>query len=641
MSMLDNNNQTGGDKRTLLAVVLSVVVITAGFLLQSVLFPMTPAPATSAHPTAPSGGATPAASAPAEASPAPAASTLAPAGQVNALAVVAASEGAPTEEKKYTISTDLLQATFTNKGGDLISLKLKKHADKEGTVDLIVPKEGSAGGLSLSLGTNGKTPVTDFMNAMLLDEKTIVFSRTFLASVAGKDAPVPITLKKTYTFRDGDYMFGLAVGLENSLNEYIPLDFSGYAYSLSLGPQIGPKLTSPTGGGGNNDYRKFVKYVGGKKKEERPKAGTPLTLKDQPTWVSLSGKYFALIAVPELSSFATTFATSQDPALVQIDTLTLSRPAIKASKQTDAYYFYFGPKTNSELSKYDYADKNAFQKSGLNLEQAADTSGILSWLEWLMKKALNLFYWMIPNYGIAIVLVTVLVKALLFPLTKNGSVASARMQELQPKMQELQAKYKSNPQKLNQEMAQFYKKEGYNPMSGCLPLLIQFPIFIAMYNLFNNHFDLRGAMFIPGWIPDLSQPEALFRFPEINLLIVRVDAIRALPIIYLVSQLLYGKYTQTATPQTGQNGMQMKMMMYWMPIIFFFILYNTPSGLLVYWIISNVISIGQQVVINDILKHRRLALAAAEPASNVVAFNKAASGKKIVPSAKSGKGKKK
>ena len=188
------------------------------------------------------------------------------------------------------------------------------------------------------------------------------------------------------------------------------------------------------------------------------------------------------------------------------------------------YYIYFGPKTSEDLSKYDYADRNAFQRSGMNLEQAAESPGILSWLEAIMKFFLNVFYKLVPNYGIAIILVTILVKALLFPLTKNGSVSAARMQELQPKIQELQAKYKSNPQKLNQEMAEFYKREGYNPMSGCLPLLIQFPIFIAMYNLFNNHFDLRGALFIPGWIPDLSQPEAIFQFPELNLLIWKIDA---------------------------------------------------------------------------------------------------------------------
>jgi YidC/Oxa1 family membrane protein insertase len=622
MSILDNDNNPGGDKRTLIAIVLSVIVISVGFLLQATLFPPAPQQAPAAKSAAPGEGQTTSATAAPgteTTSPAPAASSQIAAppangGLVPASRIVAApSSDAPSAERRYTISTDLLEAVISNKGGDLVSLKLKKHRDKDGAVDLIVPGSEGAQGLSLSFSQSaGTAPIGDLMNAMMLDERTIAFSRTYLATVSGKSDPVSFTLRKTYTFRDGDYMFGLAVGLENSVNEYLPLDSGGLAYSLSFGPQIGPRLTGPQGSGGNADFRKFIKLTGGKKKEESPKAGKPLVLKDQPTWVAISGKYFTFIALPELSSFQTTFSMNQDPLLHQSNSLVIGRPSIKASKQTDTYYFYFGPKTNAELSKYDYADKNAFQRSGLNLEQAADSSGILTWLETAMKYFLNIFYRLIPNYGVAIILVTILVKALLFPLTRNGSIAGARMQELQPKMKELQDKYKGNPQKLNQEMAAFYKREGYNPMSGCLPLLIQFPIFIAMYNLFNNHFDLRGAMFIPGWIFDLSQPEAIFSFAKVNLVIWQIDALRALPIIYLVSQLLYGKYAQTTSP--GQNAAQMKMMMYGMPIFFFFILYNTPSGLLVYWIVSNVLSIGQQVVINNVLKQRKLALAAAAPA---------------------------
>jgi len=488
MSILDNNNQTG-DKRTLIAVVLSVVVITGGFLLQAKLFPTPPAKATQFAQTAQA----PVAGERTQAAPQSPAGGAAAA--TSASGISAQPSIGPTTEQRYTISTDLMEAVLSNRGGDIVSLKLKKHSDKDGAVDLIVPGRFGAQGLSLAFGDSGAAPVTDLMNEMMLDNSTIVFSRTFLASVPGKAEPVPFTLKKTYTFRDGEYMFGLAIGLENSVNEILPLDAGGTAYSLTLGPQIGPRLTAVPGGN-NTDYRKFVRLVDGKKKEERPKAGVPFVVKDQPTWVGISGKYFAFVAVPELSSFKATFSMNQDPKLFQTDSISVSRPAINASRQTDAYYFYFGPKTNSELSKYNYADRNAFQRSGLSLEQAAESSGILGWLEAIMKFFLNLFYKLVPNYGIAIILVTILVKVVLFPLTRNGSVSAAKMQELKPKIDALQAKYKGNPQKLNQEMAEFYKKEGYNPMSGCLPLLIQFPIFIAMYNLFNNHFDLRGASFI-------------------------------------------------------------------------------------------------------------------------------------------------
>jgi YidC/Oxa1 family membrane protein insertase len=165
---------------------------------------------------------------------------------------------------------------------------------------------------------------------------------------------------------------------------------------------------------------------------------------------------------------------------------------------------------------------------------------------------------------------------------------------------------------MNTEMAELYKKEGYNPLSGCLPMLLQIPIFFAMYNLFNNHFDLRGAMFIPHWIPDLSLPEAVYTFSKFRIPILGWNAIRLLPFIYVGSQLLYGKVTQTPDQQ---GNSQMKMMLYVMPIMFFFILYDVPSGLLIYWIFSNVLTMGQQMAINKYLAPKRAAQAAerAEP----------------------------
>ncbi|MGB4586823.1 MAG: YidC/Oxa1 family membrane protein insertase, partial [Rectinemataceae bacterium] len=131
----------------------------------------------------------------------------------------------------------------------------------------------------------------------------------------------------------------------------------------------------------------------------------------------------------------------------------------------------------------------------------------------------------------------------------------------------------------------------------------------AMYSLFNNHFDLRGASFIAGWIGDLSLPESIWNFGTFRLPLLGWNDLRALPIIYLASQLLYGKFTQTSQP--GQNASQMKLMMYGMPIMFFFVLYDVPSGLLLYWIVSNVLTIAQQMVINDMLKKHKLAAATA------------------------------
>jgi YidC/Oxa1 family membrane protein insertase len=146
-------------------------------------------------------------------------------------------------------------------------------------------------------------------------------------------------------------------------------------------------------------------------------------------------------------------------------------------------------------------------------------------------------------------------------------------------------------------------------------MLLQIPIFFAMYNLFNNHFDLRGAMFIPGWIPDLSLPESIWNFPaDFRLPMLGWNALRLLPFIYVGSQLLYGKVTQTPDQQ---NNNQMKMMLYVMPLVFFFILYNVPSGLLIYWIFSNLLTMVQQLSINKYLAPKRAAQAAAAAAASV------------------------
>jgi YidC/Oxa1 family membrane protein insertase len=507
------------------------------------------------------------------------------------------------EEKTYTVSTDLLEAVFTNKGGDLQSLKLKKHKDATGEVNLIIPGQDVKDAFTISFGDRTAAARNDIFDVRLLDDKTIEFSKIYAVPVAGRVEPSTFTLRKTFGFKDGEYLFGLAVTLENSANEVLPLDKGGYAYTLSFAPQIGPKFNPLSK---NSDTRTPMSYWGGKKHDEKLKNNTPASPKEQPSWVGIGGKYFAFLASPGVQTFTTTLESTNQPGFGQTTRIDFSRPAIKTSKQTDEYYFYFGPRTNTELAKYHYADKNAFNKADMHFEDAVRGGG-LRWLEDGIKFFLNIFYKLIPNYGIAIILVTILVKAILFPLTKKGSVSSARMQEIQPKMTELQAKYKNNPQKLNQEMAELYKKEGANPMSGCLPLLIQFPIFIAMYNLFNNHFDLRGAMFIAGWIPDLSMPETVWNFAPFKIPFLGWSDLRLLPIIYLVSQLVYGKFTQQ--PATGQNATQMKLMMFGMPIVFFFILYDVPAGLLVYWIVSNLLTIAQQLVINDMLKKRKRHLA--------------------------------
>ena len=212
-----------------------------------------------------------------------------------------------------------------------------------------------------------------------------------------------------------------------------------------------------------------------------------------------------------------------------------------------------------------------------------------------MKYVLDFFYLIIPNYGIAIILLTLLTKVVFLPLTFRSSESMAKMAALNPKMAEIRAQLKDKPEKMNQAIAELYKREKVNPLSGCLPLLLQLPVFIALYNLLNSHFELRGALFIPGWIPDLSAPESVWTFA--NPLPLLGTGLHILPIIMLASQILSSKFTQpTGGPQQG--GAQQKLLMYALPIVFFFILYEMPSGLVLYWTVQNILSTAQQLYIN-------------------------------------------
>ncbi|OHD14828.1 MAG: hypothetical protein A2Z96_07875 [Spirochaetes bacterium GWB1_48_6] len=614
MSINNDDNNKAFDAKTMIAIVLMVVVITVGMAVQNYFFPKPGLPVESQSTQAPAAT---------QAQPATVAQVGSTTGNLSALAL-AETLDAPVSEATYVLNTGLFKAQFSNKGGELVSLKLKEHKEKGEPVELLLAKGGRVEGFSLAFGGAGSVPLEALFTTTQPAPGVIVFSRSFLAPNAS-GVQVPFTLSKRYEFHEGDYMFRLSVTVESSDGSVPRMGNGEYAYTLKLGPQIGPSYDDLPK---NADFRKIVTYENDKRKVI--KAGTQSVPSSKATWAAIAGKYFAIVVLPDATSYSATYTNLMVDGKPATASIAFSRPVLGASTQTDVFHIYAGPKQAAELARYDDVTANAFKRSGDDLEGILEGNNILGWLETALKWSLNFFQKYVNNYGIAIILVTILVRVIMFPLTFKGSQSTARMAELQPRIKELQDKYKGNPQKLNAEMAEFYKKEGYNPLSGCAPMLIQFPIFIAMYSLFNNHFDLRGASFIAGWINDLSLPESVYDFNTINLVIWRVSAIRILPVIYVLSQLAYGRFMQQPT-SGGQSAGQMKFMMYGMPIMFFFILYDVPSGLLVYWIASNVLTTLQQLVINRVIHKKRLATAAAAPAPSPAARSK------IVP-IKNGKG---
>ncbi|MDT4762458.1 membrane protein insertase YidC [Sphaerochaeta sp. PS] len=596
------------DKNTILAIVLSVVVITVGMTLQTTFFAPSPTAVTqqSAPVAAPASDTT---SALAPAQNAMVSANLAWGTNLPGSLVAVGEKGTATP---FTFKTDLFTIEFNPVGASISSFKLNKHLDKGQPVELLFKGPESNNAFLMYAGNDKSNPIDATFRHSIQGNK-VVFSQDFeMLNQDGKTTGDSFTLTKTFVFGQEDYLFQVDVNLKNSINKSIPLSFENYAYTLGFEPQIGPSFTSAPNN--NYNYRRFYVKEDGSSKKKQIKMNNGLYTSAKPiSWVALAGKYFSMIAIPDATAYTVSLSENTNASIPMESSMYFSRPSIKSASQTDTFRFYAGPQIKSYMSIYDEASLNSFGVSNLQLEQALDSNTWLGWLENILKAILNWLYKLIPNYGVGIIILTFLLKLALYPVTKKGMESTAKMSSLSPKMAEIKEQYPDNPTKQNEEIAALYKKEKINPMGGCLPMLVQFPILIAFYGLLNKHFELRGAMFIPGWIPDLSMPDTVFTFPFTIPFVG--NELHLLPIIYTVSMIFSMKITQNATTAGSQQGM-MKFMTYGMPLMFFFVLYSAPSGLILYWSVMNAISIFQQMYTN----RKKKAEKAEEVASNVRTF---------------------
>jgi YidC/Oxa1 family membrane protein insertase len=245
------------------------------------------------------------------------------------------------------------------------------------------------------------------------------------------------------------------------------------------------------------------------------------------------------------------------------------------TQDTFEYQLFMGPKSMQELKKI-----------GNDLNKLID----FGWFDFIAKPCvwlMNLFYSVIPNYGVAIIILTMLVKLLLWPLGQKSYKSMSEMKKLQPLMKEIREKYKDDKQRMNQEVMGLYRTYKINPLGGCLPMVVQLPVFFALYRMLYEAIELRHAPFFL-WINDLSAPDRLFRF---NFTVPFMEPPYGIPVLTIImgaSMLLQ----QKMSPPMG-DATQAKMMMF-MPIVFTVIFINFSSGLVLYWLVNNIISIAQQ-----------------------------------------------
>ena len=413
-------------------------------------------------------------------------------------------------------------------------------------------------------------------------------------------------LGKRYTFVPNEYMFRLDI-LIHGENENTVINVGNAGYTLRTSPQIGPHFDPKIN---RYENRQFIYFNGNKAKRQVIGSKQFKSYNKEYIWNGIAGKYFVELVIPEKSqsmdfTYYSTLIETDDYANAQA---IMVRKPVKEQDVQDTYYMYFGPRNEKDLKIYNVAENNSWNLRGQRLSECLQSNGWLGWLETILKWLMEIINKFTKNWGVSIILMTILIKLIMFPFTKNQSLSTLKMQEIQPKIQAIQTKYKDNPQKQQEAMANIYKEAGYNPMSGCLPMIVQFLILFAMYNLFNNYFEFRGASFIDGWISDLSTGDTVHTF--VRSIPFFGNQLRILPMIYLASQLFYGKITGNGgTAAAGSTKTQMNMMMYGMPVIFFFIFYNAPSGLLMYWTVSNIFQMIQQIIINNTMKQKKIEMA--------------------------------
>jgi YidC/Oxa1 family membrane protein insertase len=289
----------------------------------------------------------------------------------------------------------------------------------------------------------------------------------------------------------------------------------------------------------------------------------------EPQWLAMSDTYFITAVAPQtpVESGVYTLLAGAMEGKYPVAGYGMELPAVNLEPQKmigSKFKLYLGPKSTNEMLKF-----------GNRLEESLDLT--LDFIASPMLAMLRWFFSFTHNYGAAIVMLTIVVRVLLFPLTYKGMVSMKRMQKLQPKMVALRERMKGDKEKLNREMMEMYRRHKVNPLSGCLPIVFQIPIFFALYSALLGAIELRHSPFAL-WIADLSAMDGLYVLP------------------LLMGGSMF--FQQRLTP-TSLDPMQAKIML-WMPVIFTFFMLNFPAGLTLYWFTSNLLSIAQQLIINRV-----------------------------------------
>lgn len=465
-------------------------------------------------------------------------------------------------QQVITVSTDVLKVQIDTKGGDIVDL----------TLPAFTLSKGSDQPYQLMRKLNGFEYVAQ--SGLLADgpddkrnsgRPVYAVAQTNYSLANGEQqVVVPLTfnhngleIEKRYTFTAGKYDVRVEYLLKNTTAETkLVQSYQHLVQTINNGESSSMMMPIYRGGAYSTSEKRYEKY------DFEDMQETNLAQSTKGGWVAMLEHYFVAAWVPEKTADNQLYSlVNNGNGIVGVKGPELTIPA--GESLTIASTFYAGPKDQ---------DKLAAIADGLDLTV---DYGFLWFISQTLFWLLTTIQSFVGNWGVAIIMITLLVKGVMYPLTKVQYESMAKMRNLKPKIDELQARYKDDRSKMGPAMMELYRKEKVNPMGGCLPMLVQMPIFLALYWVFVESVELRQAPFML-WIQDLSTQDPYY----------------VLPVLFGISMFVM----QKLTPMTVTDPMQQKIML-WMPVVFSVFFLWFPSGLVLYWLVSNLISLAQMLYI--------------------------------------------
>ena len=495
--------------------------------------------------------------------PAPAEPAVAakPAAEAATAAVVSTDKPA----RRLTVETPLYTVGLSEKGAVINSFVLRDYhvgVEKDSPLLNLFPSDGTIGSLDVEL--KGMPSLANAVYQADVADEHIRLTQGTREIVFTLKAANGMQVEKVYRFSADSYVMGFDVRVFNGSGQPV-----AESLSIAMREAYPEKIKSNVFEGPSALVGKSVETIaiGDIAKKN--------TLTGKIIWMALQSRYFMTSLIPLKEEDASMRLALLPGEVVEAHYDSPEQVSDPNTRQNFEYLLFFGPRS-----------VHAIQAAGHQLEKAVDfgTFDILAkpclWL-------LNFIYGIIPNYGVAIIILTILTKIILWPLGTKSYKSMSQMKKLQPLIQEIREKYKNDRKKMNEQVMALHKTYHINPVGGCLPMVLQIPVFFALYRMLDQALELRHAHFL-WWINDLSAPDRLFHF---DFAIPFMQPPYGIPVLTLVMGATMF-WQQKMSPSTG-DPTQAKMMML-MPVVFTFIFINFSSGLVLYWLVNNILSIAQQ-----------------------------------------------